>query len=291
MVSHPSVGVAVATYNQGAYLKECLQSIASQSYPVSQIVICDDCSSDNTPEVIAAFVAESSCPVEVIGFKRNIGSPAKTFNAALARLSTDYVALLCGDDLWPGDKLEKELYALAREPKARFAYCGMLSIDEHGRALGDVTMRTQPMDGDILVPTLARENRIDWLAERSLFEEVGFYDENIRATTDWDFNIRLASKGQAVFVPDLLFYYRQHQGSITRRADPAAMLAAHAYVYRKHARLIAGLSLREKMRVWRRKYRKLYAAHHGLGHRSRARGYLILWKLLERIAPTPQADQ
>lgn len=147
------------------------------------------------------------------------------------------------------------------------------------------------MDGDILVPTLARENRIDWLAERSLFEEVGMYDENLRATTDWDFNIRLASKGQAVFVPDLLFHYRQHATNITRRVDLAAMLVAHSYVYHKHARLIAGLSLRDKMRVWRRKYRKLYAAHHGLGHWGRARWYLILWKLLERIAPTPQADQ
>lgn len=127
-----SVGVAVATYNQDAYLKECLESIARQSYPVSQVVICDDCSSDNTPEVIAEFAAACPCPIEVIRFERNIGSPAKTFNTALVRLSTDYVALLCGDDLWPGDKVEKELRALAREPKARFAYCGMLSIDEHG---------------------------------------------------------------------------------------------------------------------------------------------------------------
>lgn len=98
--------VAMCTYNGAKYLKEQLDSIASQTRMPDELVICDDGSKDDTIKIINNFAASSSFSVRLFINEMNIGT-IKNFEKAISRCSGDIIALSDQDDVWHPQKLEK----------------------------------------------------------------------------------------------------------------------------------------------------------------------------------------
>lgn len=100
-----SISVAMATYNGQKYIREQLDSILAQSYPVSEIIIVDDCSFDNTYNILCEYSVVNP-KVKVMQNESNLGV-LKTFEKALMSCSGDFIAVSDQDDIWLPNKIEE----------------------------------------------------------------------------------------------------------------------------------------------------------------------------------------
>lgn len=99
------VSIAMATYNGAQYLQEQLNSFKDQTRLPDELIITDDCSTDDTVKIIKDFALESPFPVVISVNKKNLGY-AGNFNAALEKTTGDLVFLSDQDDIWFPEKLE-----------------------------------------------------------------------------------------------------------------------------------------------------------------------------------------
>ena len=131
-----SVSVAMATYNGARYVEEQLDSIVSQTVPPSEIVVCDDASSDGTASLIRDFAARSPVPIRLECNPINLGY-ADNFLRAASLTTHPYIAFSDQDDVWRRDKVERSLAAI-HEAGAVMAVHTATLIDAAGRRVGEM---------------------------------------------------------------------------------------------------------------------------------------------------------
>ena len=135
------VTVIITTYNYARYVQEAIQSVLSQSVVDLQIVVVDDGSTDNTPEVLAHI---RDPRLEVVR-TRNQGIGAAR-NEGLSRAKGDFIAFLDADDRWTPRKLEYQLEMMDGEEDMAAVFTNFVRFDEH---------RVYPMDQFTFFPELA----------------------------------------------------------------------------------------------------------------------------------------
>src|SRR5947209_2797042 len=128
------ISVALCTYNGSKYLKEQLDSIASQSLLPDELVICDDGSLDATESIVRAFEKTALFKVVFLRNEKNLGSTLN-FEKAISCCSGDLIALCDQDDLWLPLKLEKLTAAIEADARIGGAFSDALLIDGSGRDL------------------------------------------------------------------------------------------------------------------------------------------------------------
>ena len=111
------VSIIMPNYNGEKYLKETIDSVVSQSYRNWELIITDDCSSDNSLEIIERYGDER---IRVIASKENCGA-AVSRNKAIAAANGRWLAFLDSDDLWDKDKLSLQLKFM-NEEKCAFSF-------------------------------------------------------------------------------------------------------------------------------------------------------------------------
>ncbi len=129
------ISIALCTYNGERFLPELLDSLASQTRPPDEIVICDDRSTDGTRGIVEAFANRSVVPVTVHVSERRLG-PTANFARAIARCDGDRIALCDQDDVWLPNKLAKVDEAFRADPSIGFCFSDAQLIDEQGSATG-----------------------------------------------------------------------------------------------------------------------------------------------------------
>jgi glycosyltransferase involved in cell wall biosynthesis len=125
----------MCTYNGSPYLQEQLESIASQQRPPDELIVCDDCSKDNTKEIIEAFAAQSAFPVRLFVNEENLGS-IKNFEKAIKLSAGEIIVLSDQDDVWHPEKLEALEAALAVSPDTGMVFSDAELVDQNLKPLG-----------------------------------------------------------------------------------------------------------------------------------------------------------
>lgn len=128
----PRISIALCTFNGSEFLGEQLESLGGQSVPASEIVVCDDASSDNTVEIVEAFASTRPFPVGFQRNEQNVGV-SRNFEQAVRLCAGDYIALADQDDIWFRDKLAGLYLALLNRPDAAYAFCDARLMDESKR--------------------------------------------------------------------------------------------------------------------------------------------------------------
>lgn len=100
------LSVALCTYNGAAFLSEQLESIVAQTRLPDELIVCDDCSTDDTLRIVDAFTTDAPFPVIVHVNEQNLGS-TKNFEQALKLCTGEIIALSDQDDVWHADKLRR----------------------------------------------------------------------------------------------------------------------------------------------------------------------------------------
>ena len=134
-VSAPRISVAMCTFNGARYLEEQLESIASQSQLPTELVVCDDGSTDDTVSILKRFQACAPFAVKVILNSQRLGS-TRNFDQAIGLARGDLIALCDQDDRWAPARLERLSNALTADPLLGGAFSDANLIDGDGRPMG-----------------------------------------------------------------------------------------------------------------------------------------------------------
>jgi glycosyltransferase involved in cell wall biosynthesis len=142
-----AVSVALCTYNGVRFLPEQLRSIRAQTRPPDELVVCDDCSTDGTLEVLRAFAADAPFPVRVTVNGCTLGSTVN-FERAIGMCSGSIVLLADQDDVWRCDKLDRFAAAFA-DPNVALVASDLAVIGPSGEPLGRRMWRDLPFGPDL----------------------------------------------------------------------------------------------------------------------------------------------
>lgn len=125
------VSIIMPSYNTGRYIEESIKSVLTQTYASWELIIVDDCSTDNTDEIVRPFLKDAR--IKYFKNEKNSGA-ALTRNRAMREAQGDWIAFLDSDDLWVPEKLEKMLRFM-QDNHYMFAYHEYEKIDEESNPL------------------------------------------------------------------------------------------------------------------------------------------------------------
>ena len=129
------ISVALITYNGEKYIIDQLKSIVEQTAPPSEIIVCDDCSSDNTVSRIHGFLNDYPVRVKLQVNAHNMGYNLN-MSQAISMATGEIILLSDQDDIWKSDKIDKLISILERNPLAQMAFCDSLEVDQNLNSLG-----------------------------------------------------------------------------------------------------------------------------------------------------------
>ena len=207
----PLVSVIIPAYNAIDYLAETIETVFSQTFQDFEIVIVDDGSTDDTAKLINQLSQEK--PQIKLVSQANQGVSAAR-NTGIRQAQGKYIAILDADDLWEPTKLEQQVNSLENNPTVGLCYTWTALADSQGQATGRVI--ASQAEGDVW-QQLTEMNIVCCgstpMIRRCCFDDVGFFDENLRFSEDWDMWWRIAAKYHFSVIKEPLIRYRQHPSS------------------------------------------------------------------------------
>lgn len=230
MLETPIVTIAIPTYNRAAFLEVALGSALDQTYENLEVIVLDNCSDDRTAHVVSSFRDErlTYCRNE-----SNIG-PHANLTACLKAGTSDFVAILQDDDVMLPTNIEKKLSTLLEHNNAVLAHSAFQFIDERGRLIlpkvswwDAPTRRETPLE--FIIGTFKTGLRVDLssplMRRRAVSDEE--FDPADGVAADYGLFLRVARKGDIVYLDDSLTASRRHAGSLSVRTD--AVMDEHGF--------------------------------------------------------------
>jgi glycosyltransferase involved in cell wall biosynthesis len=219
----PAISVIVPCHNHGRYLADALDSALGQSFDDLEVVVVDDGSTDETPDVVGRYLSDRRVHYYRIG---HVGASAAR-NLGLRMARAPLVAFLDADDLWMEHKLERQLAVLASDSGLGVVYARRLVIDPEGRQL---TGAQPALHRGQVLEAMFRTNFVCFssaLVRRPVFEDVGMFDESLRLAVDYEFWLRAATRYRFDYVDEPLVKYRTGHASLSRRDEERLATAEH----------------------------------------------------------------
>ena len=226
----PSVSVVITTYNRAQLLPRAIES-AQQAGSDLEVIVVDDCSTDETPEVCANLKG-----VRYVRLSRN-GGLANARNVGIAESSAEFIAFLDDDDLRLPNSLEGQLCAITSDPRYAFCYGPALIADS----------RRQLPTGEIY-PPLCPQGDIYWellennfipmpsvLARKSSLLELGCFNTQLNLIEDWDMWLRLSEQSLVAAVDQPVAIHRKAIAESQQMCSNPAELCKQALLVQRMA--------------------------------------------------------
>jgi glycosyltransferase involved in cell wall biosynthesis len=236
-----TVSAIIPAYNAGQYLREALESVFQQTRVPDEVIVVDDCSTDNTVQVVRDFEAPGK-RIRLLSTPKNSGS-AIARNLGIREASGELIALLDADDLWLPEHVATVAGLLEGCEEAALAF----SLTE---AFGDKEW-TWPLYitahepvwcfWECLRRTIVPQMNI--VARRAALLSIGGYRPDLRQTQDFDLCLRLSYKYKFICTDKVTTRYRRHPESITARNPFKALggeyISRHLFWKENHAAMDA----------------------------------------------------
>ena len=212
MIPMPEVSVIVPTHNRASLISQTLESVASQTFSNWECLVVDDGSTDETEEVVAAFVARDA---RFRYYRQENAGASSARNAGLALAQGRFVTFLDSDDLLEPDKLEWQVAALDSDPNAVLVYGLTYQFAHDDPERGGIYMgdRRDMPAGQAFEQLIACSSIYVPLVRTSSIRSLGGFDTSLPSAEDWDMWLSLAKLGTICFEPRIALKYRLHSGN------------------------------------------------------------------------------
>jgi glycosyltransferase involved in cell wall biosynthesis len=206
------ISCVVPVYNGERYLREALESIFAQTYLPLEVIVVDDGSTDNTPQVVGRF---KNC---IRYLEQSNRGPSATRNLGVSAARGDFVAFLDPDDLWHPEKLARQMARFKARPELDLCVTHVQMFWAPELREEGVRLRNQAR-----VNTVPGYTTGTLLTRRTFFEAVGDFDDRFWFGDATDWFLRAADfRAVMELLPDVLLYHRMHTTNLTRRRISAS---------------------------------------------------------------------
>ncbi len=228
------VSIITPTYNSADFIAETIKCIQNQTYKEWELLITDDCSTDDTVSVVRRYAAVDS-RIKLFCLEKN-GGGGVSRNNSIKQAQGRYIAFCDSDDRWLPDKLETQI-AFMEKTGAAFTYSSFLLCDEKGNDRGITICRKR-----ISYLRILMDNYIGCLTAMYDTEKVGkVYMPLIRKRQDWGLWIRIIQKCRMAYgIKKPLGIYRIRENSVS--SNKWVLIKYHAMLYKEmlHIPLFCG---------------------------------------------------
>lgn len=209
MAEKELVSIITPTYNCGQFIAETIESVRAQTYPNWEMLIVDDCSSDNTKEIVEQYSSKDP-RIKYQCLDKNSGA-AIARNTALRMAKGRWIAFLDSDDLWLPEKLEKHLKFMVDNGYA-FSYHEYTEIDEDSKNLGVyVSGKKHVRKFDMFACCWPGCLSVMYDADKMGLIQI----ENVKKNNDTALWLKAIKKADCYLLKENLARYRRRKGSIT----------------------------------------------------------------------------
>lgn len=238
------VSVIIASYNYAQYIKESIESVLNQTYSDFELVIIDDCSTDNSVEIINQFKDNR---IKFIQNDKNLGLKS-TIQKALSHCTGEWIAFLESDDMWVSDTLEKRLACAEKYPNVGIIFNDvsefgdeqwLLAVKKNFERVRKI-LNKKKFPKNIFYDINLHNLILTFssvMIKRKFFENLNF-ETPVDALLDWWIYIHISYQTEAYYMKDKLTKWRQHRQSyITRKKKPNLKMPnilAYLDVYKKN---------------------------------------------------------
>ena len=207
------VSVIIPAYNHEKYIGDAINSVLNQTYKNIELIVEDDCSTDNTVKEIKKIKDKR---LKTIFSKKNKGT-VRTINHLLSMCNGDYIAILGSDDIWYPEKIEKQLKHFKKGIGAVFSIADI--IDENGNKYtedenftDEIFIKDNMSKGKRLRLFYDKGNHLchpSSIITREVLEQIGLYNPVYRQLHDFDYWTRLLTQFNMFIVQEKLLAYRR----------------------------------------------------------------------------------
>jgi teichuronic acid biosynthesis glycosyltransferase TuaG len=190
-----SVSVIIPNYNNEEYLRQCIDSVISQTYRVSEIIIYDDCSTDTSRDILKEY-ENSNELVTVLYGEKNVGVSAAR-DRAIKAASSEYICMLDADDFFFDPyKIESEMNTIKKyyrkTGRKGIAFSQTIDVDLSGKPLSRVKHKKLAGGEAYRIATRAYNRYMprDYCFPKELYEICGGYEIGLPLYEDWDLNLK-----------------------------------------------------------------------------------------------------
>ena len=212
MIKKPKISVIMPVYNCELYINEAITSILNQTFTNFELIIIDDCSTDQTVAIIKSKFDDRICLIE----KKENSGLINSLNLGIAKAKGEYIARMDGDDICLPERFAKQIYFLENNPT--IVMCGT-AIKFVGSSSGNLfypqTHEEIKINLFSFLPVFAHPT----IMGRKDFFNKNHYDLNYEHAEDYELWTRLVTVGETANLNEVLLKYRVHpnQVSVTKK--------------------------------------------------------------------------
>jgi len=227
----PKVSVIIPNYNHACFLRRRIESVLQQTFRDFELILLDDCSSDNSREILSSYDTVPGVRIEFNDL--NSGSTFKQWSKGVGLARGEYIWIAESDDYADPRLLERLVTVLDSEPKAAFAYCRSwrISAEDTVDGFGDSFLddwQTSRWKYDYLADGYEEcrnyfillnivPNASAVVFRKAVYQEVGGADESYRFGGDWKLWAAMALTGKVAYLSEPLNYFRFHNQTVRGR--------------------------------------------------------------------------
>ncbi|MFD2628873.1 glycosyltransferase family 2 protein [Oceanobacillus kapialis] len=220
----PLISVITPSYNAERFIRETIQSVQQQTYTNWEMVIVDDCSQDNTVEIVTE-ISKTDDRIKLFVLEENSGS-AIARNTAMDLAKGKYIAFLDSDDLWMPEKLEHQV-AFMQEKDIAFSFTKYVWMREDGTLTNATSKAPEKVNYNQLMKHCVM-GCLTVMLDKEKIGDLKMY--NIRTRQDYVYWLHIVKRGHLAYgMPEVFAKYRLVENSISSNKIKAAKRNWHVY--------------------------------------------------------------
>ncbi len=217
------VSIVMCTYNGARFLEGQVQSLITQTHQNFELIICDDCSTDNTPDLLKGYAALDQ-RIRLFINEKNIGYN-KNFENAIKKAAGAYICISDQDDIWLPEKIEK-LLELIMKGESVLAYHNVIAFTDRPPYEKKVNRKINVLNSSDEAVNIFH-NSISghtMLFNRSILADNISFPPNVYY--DWWLSLLALTKGKIAGTNEILSYHRQHDANASAKTGHKKFLSA-----------------------------------------------------------------